>query len=93
MEGGVQVAEKGCKMNIISDKINFLPSTNFLDVSAKLRKTMISFVLSVRQSIRPSIRSHATAEIPLDRFSCIFLFLSFSKHRGENTIFIKIGQE
>ena len=44
-------------------------STNLLDAFGKFRKATISFVLSVPQSIHPSIRSYAAGDHPLKGFS------------------------
>jgi hypothetical protein len=41
----------------------------FLDSSAKLRKGTISFFISLRLTVRPSVRSHETSRLPLDGFS------------------------
>jgi len=41
----------------------------FLGAFAKLRKAAISFVVSVSQSVRPSVRPHGTTVLPIDEFS------------------------
>jgi len=47
----------------------------FLGAFAQLRKTTISFVMSVRPSVSP----HAKCLLSLDGFSCNFIFEYFSK--------------
>jgi hypothetical protein len=59
----------------------------------KLRKATISFVLSVRLSVRPSVRSHGTTRLSLDGFSWNLIFDCFSKHCREKASVIKIVQE
>jgi hypothetical protein len=54
----------------------------FLGAFAKLRKTIISFVMSVRP--------HGTTRLPLDRFSWNLIFAYFSKICEENSSFIRI---
>jgi hypothetical protein len=61
----------------------------FLDALKKLRKAIISFVMSVRLSVRV----HGTTGLPLDGFSLNMIFEDFSKIYRENSSFIKIGQE
>jgi len=53
---------------------------NMLGAFAKLRKTTVSFAMS--------IRPHGTTLLPLDNL----VFESFSKIRGENSSFAKTGQ-
>jgi hypothetical protein len=60
-----------------------------LGAFAKLRKATISFVMSVRLSIRP----HRTPRLPLDGFSWNFLFEYFSKICWQNSSVIKMWQE
>jgi len=43
---------------------------------AKLRKATISFVMSAHPSVRP----HGTTRVPLDGFSCNFMFRYVSKN-------------
>jgi hypothetical protein len=61
----------------------------FSGAFAKLRKTTISFVMSVRPSDRPQ----GTTRFPLDGFSWNFIFEHFSKICRENVSFIQIWQE
>jgi len=63
--------------------------TPVLGAFAKLRKATISFVKSVRQSVR----TQGTTRLPLDGFSWNFIFNISSKIYRENSSFIKIGQE
>jgi hypothetical protein len=57
----------------------------FLGTFAKLRKAAISFVAFVC--------THRTIWIPLDWFSCNFMYEDFPKICRESSSFIKIGQE
>ena len=61
----------------------------FLYAFTKLRKATISFVMSVRSSVRP----HGTTRLPLDEFSWNLIFECFSKICRENSSLIKIWQE
>ena len=77
LKGGAQVAGKGSKMNIINEKINFLPSTNFLDVFAKLQKRLLaSSCLSVSRSVRPSGRLQQLVSQLTDFHEYLYLNLS-----------------
>jgi hypothetical protein len=68
LKGGAHVTEKSSKMNIMNKKLFFLKNT-YSTRSQKLGKATISFVLSVRHAISPSVWSKATAEHPLVGFS------------------------
>jgi len=59
----------------------------FLGAFAKLRKTTVSFVMSVRPSVRP----HGT-RLPLNRFSLNLICEYFSKICPENSSFIEMWQ-
>jgi len=61
----------------------------FLGAFAKLRKAIISFVMSFCLSVYP----HTIARLPLDGFSLNLIFVYFSKIRCKNSSFIKISQE
>jgi hypothetical protein len=56
---------------------------------AKLRKTTISFVISVRPSVSP----HATTRLPMEGFLWNLIFEDLSKICRENSSFIKTRQE
>jgi hypothetical protein len=62
---------------------------------AKLRKTTINVVMSVRLclSVRPSDRPQGTTRFPVDGFSWNFIFEYFSKICREKSSFIQIWQE
>ena len=51
----------------------------FLGAFTKLRKATISFVRSVRLTVRPYVRPHGTTGIPLDGFSWNLMFEDFWK--------------
>ena len=73
-------------------RIRDMDDVSVLGALAKLRKATISFVMSIRLSVRPSFRmehlgSHWT------NFHDIRVFEYFSKMCGENSSFLKIGQE
>jgi len=57
----------------------------FLGAFAKVRRAIISLVISVRP--------HGTTRLPLDRFLWNLILDDFSKICRENSSFIKIGQE
>ena len=40
-----------------------------MNALAKLQKATISFVISLRPSVRPSVHPHGKTELPLDGFS------------------------
>jgi len=61
----------------------------FLGAFAKLRKATISFVMSVRLSVRP----HRTARLPLEGFSRNLVSVYFSKICRKNWSFVKIWQK
>ena len=61
----------------------------FLGTFAKLRKATVSFVMSVRPSVRP----HGTTLLPLDGFWWNLIHMDFSKLCRENSSFIKIREE
>jgi hypothetical protein len=60
-----------------------------LEEFAKLRKSTLCYVMSLRLSVRP----HGTNRLPLDGFSWNLIFGEFSKIYRENSIFIKLWQE
>ena len=55
----------------------------------KLRKAIISFVMS----FRPSVCPHGITRLPQDGFSLNLTLQHFSKICPENSSFIKIGEE
>jgi hypothetical protein len=61
----------------------------YLGAFAKLRKAAISFVMSLRMSVRPSIR----IELPSSHLTNFREIWCFSKNYRELPIFIKIWQE
>jgi len=61
----------------------------FLGALEKLRKRTISSGMSVR----PSVCTHGTIQLPMDGFAWNFKLENFSKICLENSIFIKTGQE
>jgi hypothetical protein len=61
----------------------------FLGAFAKLRKATISFLISVRPSVRP----HCTTQLPLDIFPSLLISGYFSGIWRENWSSIKIRQE
>jgi hypothetical protein len=71
---------------------------SLLGAFAKLRKATVSFVMSVRPSIRPPVClyvcPHGTARFLVDRFSWKFMSeYFFFKISRENSSLIKIWQE
>jgi hypothetical protein len=60
-----------------------------LGAFAKFRKATVTFVMSIRASVRP----HLTTWLQLKRFSWNFIYKDFSKICRENSSFIKILQE
>jgi hypothetical protein len=62
---------------------------SFLGTFTKLRKANISFIISVRPSVRPN----KSTRLPLDRFGRNLIFGLLSKICPENSNFIKIWQE
>ena len=62
---------------------------SFLGALAKLRKATVSFIMSVR----PSVRLHGTTELPLDGFLWNSIYQNCSKICREYTSFIKMWQE
>ena len=50
---------------------------SFLSALVKLRKANISFSMSLRYSVCPSVRPHGTSRLPLDGFSWKFVFENF----------------
>jgi hypothetical protein len=65
----------------------------FLGAFAKLRKAAISFVMSVRLSVRPYVHYYGTTQLPMDGFLWNLVYEYFSKTCLENSVFIKIGRE
>jgi hypothetical protein len=61
----------------------------FLGAFAKLQKATISFIMSVRPSVRPN----ETIRLPLEWFSRNLILQYFSKICRENSSLIKIWQE
>ena len=72
-----------CKRNVLS--VVHGTKTRFFGAFANLRKATISFVVSVRTSVR----QHGATWFPLDGFSWNFIFEDFSKICPENSNFIK----
>jgi len=64
-----------------------------VDTFVRLRKTTISFIISVCPSVRSSVRPYGTTQLPLDVFSWYFIFEYFSKTCRECTSFNKIRQK
>ena len=64
----------------------------FLGAFGKLRTATVSFVMSIRPSVRASVYPHATTRLPLDGFCWNLLFETFSKICTENSRIIKIRQ-
>jgi hypothetical protein len=75
--------------------INTLYGQNveFLGNIAKFPEATISFVMSVRLSVRLSFRPHGATQLPLDGFSCNLMFEYFSKLCRENSSVHKIWQQ
>jgi len=71
--------------------IHFLPRESFLDDFAKLRKSTISFIISVRLS--DSARPNEKPQLPLETFLWKLILQNFSKIYRENSSFIEIWQE
>ena len=69
--------------------VPFLAGDEFLGAFAELLKVTISFVMSVRLSVR----QHGTTRLPLDGFLLNLIFEDFSKICRENSSFVKIWQE
>ena len=65
----------------------------FQGASSKFRQATISFAMSVRPSVRPSVCPHGTTRLPLDGFWLNLIFGVFSKICRENSSFIQIRQE
>jgi len=63
-------------------------ATLFLDTFTKLRKATMSFVMSVRPSVRP----HGTTLLPLDGFPWNLIFEYFDEKLSTKFV-IKIEQE
>jgi hypothetical protein len=63
-----------------------------LGVFWKLRKATISFVMSVRLSVRPSVHTEQLGSHWTD-FHEIWYLKNFSKICRDNSSYIKIGQE
>ena len=62
----------------------------FLGNIAKFPEATISFVMSVRLSVRLSFLTHGATHLPLDVFSCNLIFEYFSKLFRENSSVHKI---
>jgi len=65
----------------------------FLGAFIKLRKTAISFVMSVRLSVWTSVHQHGTTRLPLEEFELNLILDNFSKTCWGNLSFITIWQE
>ena len=74
------VANTERKLQILKDMRFVRPYPFYVDASAKLRKTIISLVMSVCLSVRPSVCTHGTNRLPQERFSLNFTFEYFSKN-------------
>jgi len=80
--------------NLYLYNIRFLKYvSHFLGAFAKLRKTTISFVMSVSLFVRPSVRPHATTRLLQDGLPWNLMRVYFSKICPENSSFTKIWRE
>jgi hypothetical protein len=72
-----------------------LNSANWLSVGAfpKLRKATISFAITVRLTVRPSVRLHGTSRLQLDGFSLNLIVGYFRKSVQKKSSCINVWQE
>ena len=61
----------------------------FAGAFAKLRKTNISFIMSVCPSVRPSVRPHGTTRLPLTELREIWYLSIFRKSVKEIQVLVK----
>jgi hypothetical protein len=61
-----------------------------LGAFAKLSNAIISFVMSVRLLVPPSVRPHGITQLPLEGFHGILYFIIFSKICRQISSFIEI---
>ena len=69
-----------------------ISQSTLLGAFERLLKAAISFVMSVRLYVRPSLCPHGTTSLPPEGFSLNFTFMSFffPEIYGENSSLIKI---
>jgi len=65
----------------------------FLGMVEKLRKANFSYVICVCPSVRPSVRSNGTTELPLEGYSLNLLFENLWKICRGHSGFTKIAEE
>jgi len=79
-----------CHCNISSkNRVSISDYQYSVRAFAKLRKATISFVVSVRLYVRPSVRRHGTTQLPLDQFSWNPIWVFFENQSEKNLISLK----